>query len=453
VHTYGLEKSFGVELGWSYVKPLFRSIGRDRAQIEDEFHFDLSPLAEASAAEPANPLRAAVPRRTNVVLVSLESVAQPYLERSPRPMPFLRGFGERAGGVYSSEAHAVWPQTMKAFFATFCSELPHPTYRPITLTNPAIPCRSLTEVLRDEGYYNALITTADLAYDRKLRFFRHRAFDKFLDMRNMPGRERVWGDSWGLDEKIGVENILALAREKRDERFFVFYEMFTAHHPYHACQEHEDNPLGDDFEQYLRALRYIDDRLRDLVQGLEDLGLADETLVVVFSDHGEGFGQHPGSQSHGPKVYQENIQIPLAFHGPQLADVAGEVSFPVSQIDIAPTILGLLGIDIPCTMKGRDLTAESGQRLVLFGGRPPGAQMGIRDGKWKYIIDEDGPEYLFDMHADPGEERNLIGAESALAARYEQRIQDWIAYSGNLIERYTEILGESSCDPHRRRSP
>jgi arylsulfatase A-like enzyme len=368
-------------------------------------------------------------------------------------MPFLRGIGERAGGVYLSDAHTVWPQTMKAFFSTFCSELPYPSYRPITLTNPAIPCQSLTEVLRDEGYYNALITTADLAYDRKLRFFKHRAFDKFLDMRNMPGRERVWGDSWGLDEKIGVENILALAREKRGEPFFVFYEMLTAHHPYNACQEHEDNPLGDDFKQYLRALEYIDDRLLDLVRGLDELGLADETLVVVFSDHGEGFGQHPGSQSHGPKVYQENVHIPLAFHGPQLEGASGEGSFPVSQIDIAPTILGLLGIDIPCTMKGRDLTAVSEQRLVLFGGRPPGAQMGLRDGRWKYIIDEDGPEYLFDMRADRAEKHNLIGEESALAARYRQRIEDWTAYSENLIERYTEIVGESNCEPRRPGTP
>jgi len=73
--------------------------------------------------------------------------------------------------------------------------------------------------------------------------------------------------------------------------------------------------------------------------------------------------------------------------------------------------------------------------------------VGVRDGKWKYITDEDGPEYLFDVLADPQERLNLIGAEKDLARRYERRIEDWTAFSENLIERYTEILGESGCNP------
>jgi len=446
IHTYGLEKSAGFELARSYVKPLFGRLGRPAGGGGDEFTMDLTPIAPAPA-QPPNPLRAARPRPTNVILVSLESVGGPYLERDPRPMPFLRGLGERPGGVYAREAYSVWPQTMKAFFSVYCSELPYPEYRPITLTNPAIPCKSLSEVLSEHGYRTALITTADLAYDRKLRFFKHRAFDSFTDMRNMPGRETVWGDSWGLDERIGVENILDFAREHKDRRFFVFYEMFTAHHPYNACQEHVDKPLDSDFAQYLRALGYIDDRIRDLVEGIGEIGLADDTLIVIFADHGEGFAQHPGSQSHGPKVFEENIHVPLAIRGPQLSGTSGEIDFPVSQLDVAPTILGLLGLPIPCTMKGRDLTATSEQRVVLFGGRPPGAQMGLRDGRWKYIRDEDGPEYLFDIGADPGEKTNLISERTEHLGRYRERLDDWGAHSENLIERYAEILGESGCQP------
>jgi hypothetical protein len=446
VHTYGLEKSAGFELASSYLKPLFRGAGRGAGSIADEFELDLKSRQQPAAA-PKNPFRSAVPAKTNVILVSMESVSGVYVEQDDNPMPFLEGLGDRAGGVYLSNAYTVWPQTMKAFFSLYCSELPYPTYKPITLTNPAIPCYSLTEVLSDHGYKNALITSADLAYDRKLRFFRHRAFDRFVDMRNMPGREGVWGDSWGLDERLAVENILEFAKDNLNRRFFVFYEMFTAHHPYNACQEHEDNPLGDDFEQYVRALGYIDDRLRDLAQGIDELGLADETLLVIFADHGEGFGQHPGSQSHGPKVFQENVLVPLAFYGPQLAKTSGQLELPVSLIDVSPTILGLLGIEIPCTMKGRDLTSSDEQRIVLFGGRPPGGQMGVRDGRWKYIVDEDGPELLFDIDADRGERKNLIGDRPELAAEYRQRIADWTVFSENLIERYAEILGRSSCSP------
>lgn len=446
IHTYGLERSAGVEMTWSYVKPVFRAIARPDVEIEDEFFLDMSSMVDDDPGSIENPLRDAKPRKTNVIYISLESVGAPYADEDPSRMPFLRGIGKRDGGVYFSDHYGVWPQTMKAFFSLFCSELPYPDYRPITVVNPSIPCISLSEVLHDHGYHTALVTSADLAYDRKRRFFKHREFDTFTDMRDMPGRETAWGDSWGLDERLAVKNILELADRKRDDRFFVFYEMFTAHHPYNACKEHEDNPL-DEFPAYLRALRYIDDRIRDISEGLRALGLEDETLIAIASDHGEGFGQHPGSRGHGAKVYQENIQVPFALIGPQLEGISGEVAFPTSHIDVAPTILGLLGIDSPCTMKGRDLTTTSEPRTVLFGGRSPGAQAGIADGRWKYIREENGMELLFDLRQDAGETTNLVSKKKDLAGRFSTRLDEWEVFSENLIENYSEVRGRSSCQP------
>jgi hypothetical protein len=446
VHTYGLESSAGVEFVWSYAKPALRGLSAsDRARIADEFRFGLGardPLPRAS-----NPLRSARPRETNLILVALESVGAKYLRKEPRPMPYLTGLRDQAGAVYLENHYTVWPQTMKAFFSIFCSELPYPDYRPITNVNPAIPCESLSEVLHRRGYYNAFITSADLVYDRKRLFFNHRRFDQFTDMRNMPGREKVWGNAWGLDERIAVENILKLARERRESRFFVFYEMMTAHHPYNACQEHVDNPLPSEFEAYERALGYIDDRIRDLVAGIDRLGLADETLIAVVSDHGEGFGQHPGSKSHGTKVYQENVHVPFAIIGPQLREIAGVVDMATSHIDVAPTLLGLLGIDVPCTMKGRDLAAGSIQHAALFGGRPPGGQKGLVDGRWKYIREDSGADLLYDLFSDPDERSDLSAHHSGRVEAFRERIERWEFFSENLIERYAEILRQSDCRP------
>jgi hypothetical protein len=448
LHTFGLERSAGLVLAGSYAKPLLGSLARrGGAHPGDPFIFHFAPIAAPEEAPAgANPLRSAVPKRTNVILVSLESVGAVYSDAAADVMPFVRGEASRRGGVYLSRPYTVWPQTMKAFFSVFCSELPYPYYQSITAVNPAIPCVSLSEVLHAAGYRTALVSSADLAYDRKMRFFRHRAFDTAVDMHTMPGREGAWGDSWGIEEKVAVRHILDLAAQKRDEPLFVFYEMFTAHHPYNACREHELHPL-DEYPSYLRALRYIDDRVRELADGIARLGLADDTLIAVFGDHGEAFGQHAGVRSHGPKVYDEVARVPAMLMGPQLKGASGDVSLPTSHVDLAPTILGLLGLDAPCTMKGRDLSRTSAERLVLFGGRPPGAQRGLVDGRWKYIQEEDGPEMLFDLEADRGERDNEISGHEAQAARYRAKLEDWHAYSENLIENYASVLASSGCKP------
>ena len=441
VHTYGLEKSAGVELASSYAKGAYDAVFHDAGE-GGGYLLDMSTAPIAGAT---NPLRAATPKRTNVILVSMESVGGVYLD-DPAVMPFVSAVGQRPGGVSLARHYAVWPQTMKAFFSVFCAELPYPRYQTISMVNPAIPCVSISQALHAAGYFTALVTSADLAYDRKRRFFRHRAFDHVVDMRNIPGKDEVWGNSWGLDERVAVRHILDLARKPRDNPFFVFYELYTAHHPYDAELAHVQNPLPER-EAYLRALTYIDDRMRELVDGLRDAGQLDNTLIVLFSDHGEGFGQHAGSRGHGPKVYEEAVAVPMVVLGPQLAEVSGRVTLPTSHIDISPTILGLVGVDVPCTMKGRDLTTSSDPRLVYFGGRPPGGQLGVVDGRWKFIREDTGMELLFDLEADPGEVRSLAGEHPEKLAAYGARIDAWSAHGTRLIEHYTQVMAASECRP------
>jgi len=448
VHTYGLEKSAFLELGASYVKPILRQRRLAGRKIEDPFILDLTSPTEPDK-KLDNLLESAQPKRTNVVFISLESVSAQYLEVPDEEplMPYLSGIAAKPGAVSMEWHFTTWAQTMKVFFTEFCSELPHPDYPSICHTNPAIPCKSLSEALHDDGYFTALVTSADLAYDRKMRFFRHRAFDLVWDMRNMPGREGVWKDSWGHDERHTVKKLLELADEHRDERFFIFYEMATAHHPYNACQAHIDEPIADEWLSYRRALGFVDDRVRGVVEGLDELGLLDDTLVFIASDHGEGFGQHPGSKSHGPKVYNENVRVPCVFKGPQLAELSGRVEFPTSHLDLAPTVLGLLGIPVPCTMKGRNLVEGAPNRVMLIGGRPPGGQFGLVDGRWKYIMEDSGMEMLFDLALDPDESENVIDDHLEQAAAYREKLLDWHVFSENLIENYGKILGETTCRP------
>jgi arylsulfatase A-like enzyme len=444
VRTDGLEASPDAELVGSYVRA---ALPRRAAAPADDWVLDLTPPGapgSAPAGTAPAPLAAARPARTNVVLVLLESVGAAHLGGAPGPTPFLNATGRDADGAWFAQHYTPWPQTTKSYFSLLCSELPYPSHRPITALNPAIPCRSLPEVLRAEGWRTALVSSADMRYEHMDRFLRPR-FDVLVDLHTLPGREGAWSNSWGVDERVAVREVLAQADAAGDRPFFVLYGMSVAHHPYDTCAEDEAHRLADDRAAYQRALRFVDARLAELWQGLAERGLLERTLVVIVSDHGEGFGAHPGSQSHGPAVWQENVHVPFALRGPQLAGLRLDVALPTSHPDVAPTVLGLLGLRPPCTMKGRDLVHDGAPRLVLFGGRGPLRQRGLVDGRRKYIRERNGAERVFDIIADPGERHDLLRWNRADAAHWRQRLAEWETFSRNLIPNYAAIAAAHGC--------
>jgi arylsulfatase A-like enzyme len=136
--------------------------------------------------------------------------------------------------------------------------------------------------------------------------------------------------------------------------FFLFVHTYQVHAPYAPPAAYLDR-FGDDglrqapdpvlqreLDNYDREIRFVDDKLRELVGTLEAQGLAESTLLVVLSDHGEEFGEH-GLFQHGGAVYEETLRVPLVLVGPGVP--AGvRIDAPVSLIDVLPTLLDLAGL-------------------------------------------------------------------------------------------------------------
>jgi phosphoglycerol transferase MdoB-like AlkP superfamily enzyme len=464
LHTYGLERNSVTALIGSYLRPALRDLFSEKYEFDDPFCLDTSSVLESErnldnplvsrSPEHGPVLPGAVPRRTNLVLVLLEAVSSPYLRGEPSPMPFTEGLGKRDGGIKFTEHYSPWPQTMKSLFSMFCSELPYPEYPPITYVNPEIPCVSLPEALKEAGYATAFYSSPDFGFDRKLRYYRHRKFDRMEDMYSMPGREGAWASSWGLDESVTIRAILAFfdefKAEDKERPVAMIFNMVAGHHPYNfpnGPPDPEPN-VEDELRAYRGCLAYIDSQIRYLTELLEKHGYLDDTLLVVLSDHGEAFDQH-GIRGHGPQVYEESVHVPFVLYGPQLRGVEGEIDFVTTNTDVAPTLLGLLGVPIPMTMKGRDLTRDDFPRVALFGGRPPAEQYGIRDGKWKLVLSgETGVVELFDVAADPDERTNLVDDHPELAKKLLEKVREWKPHSRNLIENYPMVLKQ-----HGRRCP
>ncbi len=176
---------------------------------------------------------------------------------------------------------------------------------------------------------------------------------------------------------------------------------------------------------------FVDDLLTPMV--LPALAAAgDDTIVIFTADHGEEFWEHE-TWDHGKSVYEAAVRVPLFIAAPGQAPA--KVKTPVSQVDLAPTILALAGLETPATFQGRPLPLSDGEHELqpIFVGseftRPK--KRGPREDAvvvWPYKLivrheDMSRPGKYFNLRRDPGEQKPL--PEDETSARLRLRIQSW----------------------------
>jgi arylsulfatase A-like enzyme len=180
--------------------------------------------------------------------------------------------------------------------------------------------------------------------------------------------------------------------------------------------------LGDnrDFNYYVAQydgeIRYFDLHFQRLVDALKAMDLYDNSLIIFTSDHGEGMGEHGYYFAHGEYVYESVIRVPLIVrYG---LDLQGQRKDLVQLVDVVPTILDAAGLSANPGGHGRNLLSESREPGPVFS-EMPGRYAVIKDGLKLIHHSADKEFLLFDIAADPDEDRNLIGAaEHRDEARY-----------------------------------
>ena len=160
----------------------------------------------------------------------------------------------------------------------------------------------------------------------------------------------------------------------------------------------------------------MDEFVGELIRQLEGSGLIQNTLVVFTSDHGEEFYDHK-SVGHGHSVYEELLRVPLIMRLDGVLPAGHRVHQPVELIDVSPTILDLLGLEIPDTMQGQSLLGyienpETPPRANSLASSAKPLKTALRHGRWKLIhrstgwIAKEGVQ-LFDLTQDPQEKRDV----------------------------------------------
>lgn len=208
--------------------------------------------------------------------------------------------------------------------------------------------------------------------------------------------------------------------------------------------------LSQIVDLYDGAILYTDDNLGRVLQKLDELGLADSTVVAVAGDHGEAFGEHGLSFTHDFTLYDEVLRVPLVIRGPGVVP-GTSIAQQVRLMDIAPTLLDLAGVEPLAGIEARSLGrllhggtlpyleafAESAPARAQFPEQEKIYLPGIR-GKWRmvrtdrwkliWIPREDGGLYeLYDLVDDPGETKNLFPELEGEAAKLLPLLEAWIA--------------------------
>jgi len=201
----------------------------------------------------------------------------------------------------------------------------------------------------------------------------------------------------------------------------------------HPQRERNDRLLRG----YYAQIKDLDDNVGRILAALEQTGQLDNTIVCYLSDHGDMMGSHGRQQKSRPE--EESANIPLIVRYPRRIP-AGVVSDAfIGGVDLMPTLLGLLGIAIPQSVEGEDLSGvltgerQEGADAVLlqyetafFPFTPHTVFRALRTGRWLYShFLTQGPAQLFDLEADPCELHNLIDAPDHEATR--QRLHAMLA--------------------------
>jgi len=262
-------------------------------------------------------------------------------------------------------------------------------------------------------------------------------------------------------------------RNYSDERFFLFVHYWDPHGPYNQPPEyrkvfhHEPGSLSDlevreapagykyvpgwgkadqivqeektwrerglSVDLYDGEIAYMDHAIGEIIEALEDEGVLDDTLVIVTSDHGEQLGQHYGSWGHAG-LHDTVTHLPLIMRYPKRLPKGARVKGFCQQIDVLPTILGLIGSQTDVL----EIDGESIMPLLknerirdrVFMEHTSG-QRAVRTDEWKLLDDEWARRLhreleLYNVKEDPMEAINLAQAEKEEAQELRESLREWV---------------------------
>lgn len=386
----------------------------------------------------SNPLAGLPAGRTlNVVIVSFDALRADMLGAYGNPSGLTPNMDRLADrGVLYDCAYTPGPATPTALAAAFTGLLPHVSFQRWRLTSDQTVAKTFRLAgFRTAGFFNNAQLTPKRGFDAGFNLYHYEpAVDSILKERAV---------QW-------------LSRH-RNERLFAWLHLVSTHAPYQVREvsrhlydpdysgrftdssglrfEAEDRmDIQRILELYRGEVFYADHLFGEFLESLKQLGLMENSIIVLTADHGEAFMER-GVFQH-LHLFDETIRIPLIIHHPGISQPYRE-SACVSLIDLLPTLVGMAGIDADLTTHGWSLKeALPAERPIVSIAMTSGKYQGValRQGALKLISTcvPERKDALYDLDRDPGEKVDLSGNRPEETRRLRQLV--------------AELLGSSPCE-------
>lgn len=380
------------------------------------------PVEEAHPAQEERTSQAATApsERPPIVLISIDTLRSdrlPIYGYSGVETPAIDGLA--ADGLVYERAYTHVPLTLPAHVSLFTGLLPpaHGVRDNIGYRFEATGLPYLPRELKAAGYATAAAVSAVVL--RGAEGGLTTGFDLYDDAVGEQGRRGAGGVQRSGDDSLAAV-LPWLAERRPGEPFFLFLHLFEPHTPYEPPPPFDRYALAYDGE-----IATADAVVGRLLDALRDADLYDGALIALLSDHGEGLGDH-GEDEHGVLLYREAIQVPLVVKLPAQEGAGGRIETPVGLVDVAPTLLEQVGLEVPNGLDGHplptsDAPADEPARAIYAETFYPRLHFGwseltsLVEGRHHYIHGPD-PE-LYDLVADPAEVQDLLRRERGVTRR------------------------------------
>lgn len=422
-------------------------------------------VIKVSLSRPKHP----VCKDCNVVLIGIDTLRADHLSfygGQNHTSPNLSELAKNATVFQNFFSNAPW--TLPSFASMFTSNYPQNIKMQIYSDILDKKFTTLAQVLAENKYKTFAVNSK--THVSKAQGF-GKGFETFTSLDFGSHRQ---------DIDLIVPEATKWLENNKDNKFFMFLHTFQVHYPYCPPPEFDqfkDNYQGkincvdyemirknnsgletlapEDLERYKSLydgdILFTDYYLGKLFESLKNLGLDKKTIIVVVSDHGEEFGERQYWGAHTWSLYNELLQVPLIIKAPNLK--VGIENKPASIVDLAPTILDLVGIQKPAEFKGTSYRKLQNDNIIYsetstpaFAPKTPETlhrtykakvrkqtidikKESIIQNGWKLILSHEGKEQkeLYNLNDDPFEKDNLAQKNplkekemSALMAKFKK---------------------------------
>jgi choline-sulfatase len=306
----------------------------------------------------------------------------------------------------------------------------------------------LPDILHQHGYHTAAFVGSQVLDPKGVAA---PGFDRGFDNYDASFHSRGPGEDRYVSVErratVVVEHALAWLRQHEGSPFFLWVHFYDPHDPYDPPAPFKTKYAAVPYDG---EVAYTDFAVGKLLAAVRSAGLYDRALIAVAADHGEALGEH-GEQSHGMFLYDETLHVPLLIKLPGTPSAGQRIISRVGLVDLAPTLLRELGIEIPTRMQGvpllesiknssgnvagvldtknmpdRPAYAETEYPYRAFGWSSLWAW---RSGKYLYI---DAPQKeLYDQSVDPGALRNQANSSTAVSETMQSHLDEFRRKTSN----------------------